>query len=322
VTRSVQHRAVGAGLVPALALAIGLAAAGSAQESPAPPKFYIRPTAWIFEHLYEGEFVEPTSATFDAKAQELWVADTKNSLVGVFTPEGIPLFSFSSNELKEPLKIAVDGTGRVYVIDIDRSKIKVFSYRGQYLGPVAIPGAPAKPSWGAIAIDGDGNLYAGDNETCQVLVVAPDGKPRQRFGECGIEPGQFQAITGIAADKEHVVVTDAQGVAVQLFDRHGELLKSWGKHDMGVQNFSMPQAVALDGRGHVIVIDTLRHEVKFFDFEGNFLDRFGGLGWRAGQVAFPTGITTDGGSRIFVVEKANNRVQAFVEVEGDIGAAP
>jgi DNA-binding beta-propeller fold protein YncE len=306
----------------ALAGAVLLATAVHAQEPPAPAKFYIRPTGVFFEHLYEGEFVEPTSAFLDAKAKELWVTDTRNNLIGVFTPEGVPLFTFGSNEIKEPTRLAVDGAGRVYVIDIDRSKIKVFSYRGQYLGPLTIPGAPARPSYGAITVDGDGNLYAGENETCQVLVMSPDAKPRQRFGECGIEPGQFQAITGIAVDKEHIVVTDAQAVAVQVFDRHGNLLKSWGRHDMGVQNFSMPQAVALDGKGHVIVIDTLRHEIKFFDLEGNFLDRFGGLGWRLGQVAFPTGIATDGGDRIWVVEKVNNRVQAFLVVEGDINAAP
>jgi tripartite motif-containing protein 71 len=307
--------------IAAAALVLFLTALAQAQE-PASPTFYIRPTAWIFEHLYEGEFVGPTSAFFDRKAQELWVADTANNLIGVFTPEGIPLFTFSSDAIREPVRLAVDGNGRIYVIDVDRSRIKIFSYRGQYLGPLTVPGAPEKPSFGAITFDADGNLYAGENETCQILVMSPDGKPRQRFGECGVESGQFQSITGIAVNGEHIAVTDAQGVAVQLFDKHGELQKSWGKHDMGVQNFSMPQSVAFDGKGHVIVIDTLRHEIKFFDLEGNFLQRFGGLGSRAGQVAFPTGITTDGGNRIWVVEKVNNRVQAFVEVEGDINAAP
>jgi sugar lactone lactonase YvrE len=303
-------------------LATALATAAIAEEPPSFSPFYIRPTAWIFEHLYEGEFVGPTAAFFDAKRQELWIADSAANLIGVFTPEGIPLFAFSSDEIGEPIRIAVDGRGRIHVIDNDRSKIKIFSYRGQYLGPVTIPGAPARPSWGAVTFDSEGNLYAAENETCQVLVMSPDGKARQRFGECGIEPGQFQSITGIAANADRIAVTDAQGVAVQLFDKHGNLLKSWGKHDMGAQNFSMPQSVAFDGKGHVIVIDTLRHEIKFFDLEGNFLQRFGGLGWRAGQVAFPTGITSDGGERIWVVEKANNRVQAFVEVEGDINAAP
>ncbi len=318
---SLSHRERGGvrGVLVVTLLSI-LAFTARAQQSAPSPKFYIRPTAIITEHLYEGEFKEPSSVFFDPKAHELWVADTRNNLIGAFTVEGLPLFAFGSSELKEPSKVAVNGKGRVYVLDNDRSKIKVFSYRGQYLGPLDLPGAGPKPSFGALTFDAEGNLYVGENESCRVLVFGPDGKARQRFGECGGDPGQFQAITGIAVDKERIVVTDAQVVSVQVFDRHGGLLKSWGKHDMGIQNFSLPQAVALDGKGHVIVIDMLRHEIKFFDGEGNFLDRFGGLGSRLGQVAFPTGVATDGSDRLFVVEKTNGRVQAFVEVEGDINA--
>lgn len=291
-----------------------LAAEGNAP--PLPARFHIRPTAIVTEHLYEGQFLEPASVCFDAKTREFWVADTKNNLIGVFTADGVPLFSFGSDELREPNRVAVDGVGRVYVVDNDRARIKVFSYRGEYRGPLDLPGLGPKVSFGAIAFDADGNLYVGENESCQVLVYGPDRKPRRRFGECGIDPGQFQAITGIAGDRERVVVTDAQAVAVQVFDRHGELVRGWGKHDMGVQNFSLPQSVALDSKGHVVVIDTLRHEIKFFDLEGNFLDRFGGLGWRLGQVAFPTGIAIDSTDRLFVVEKGNSRVQVFVEVDG------
>jgi DNA-binding beta-propeller fold protein YncE len=308
-------------LVLALFLA-ALAAGAAAQEgeAPAAPKFYIRPTAIFDEHLYEGSLAEPTSAFFDHARNELWVADTKNNLVGVFTPEGVPLFSFSSDQIREPSRLAVDGKGRVYVLDNDRSKIKVFDYKGRYLGPLDLPTAGPKPSFGALTFDDEGNLYVGENENCQVFVFGPDGKARQRFGECGADPGQFQAISGIAVDKERIVVVDAQVVAVQVFDKHGNLVKSWGKHDMGIQNFSLPASVGLDSRQHVVVIDTLRHEIKFFDLEGNFLERFGGLGRRPGQISFPTGMAVDG-DRLFVVEKGNSRVQAFAEVEGDINLA-
>ena len=311
----------------ALAAALGalVAAAGAAQETAgtaaAPPagaadKFYLRPTAIFYEHLYEGEFLEPMSVFLESKSGEIFVADTKNNLVGIFTFEGAPLFAFGSDELREPSKVAVDAGGRVYVLDNDRGKIKVFSYRGEYLGPLQLPGVGEKPAWGALTFDSDGNLYVGENESCHVFVFGPDRRLRLRLGECGVGPGQFQAITGIAADKERIAVTDAQAVAVQLFDRRGDFVKGWGAHDMGVQNFSLPQSVAFDSKGHIVVIDTLRHEVKFFDGEGHFLDRFGGLGNRIGQLSFPTGVATDGSGRVIVVEKGNSRVQVFAEEEG------
>ncbi len=307
-------------LFVAVGIALGTAALrAQAPERPAP--FYIRPVALFSEHLYEGAFEAPMGICFDPHANEVWVADAKNNLVGAFTPEGVPLFAFRGDDLREPSKVAVDPKGRVYVLDNDRSRIKLFSYRGEPLGDANLSGVSGKVSFGAIAFDAEGNLYAGENESCQVRVFGPDGKARARFGECGIDPGQFQAITGIAVTKDSIVVTDAQAVSVQVFDRRGNFVRGWGKHDMGIQNFSLPQSVAVDSLGRVIAIDTLRHEIKFFDREGNFLDRFGGLGWRLGQVAYPTGIAIDSSDRLFVVEKGNARVQVFVEAVGRPGDA-
>ena len=311
-------------LAAAVFLALARAAAGEdppATAQPSSSKFYLRPTAIFAEHLYEGDFLEPMSVFYEPKTREVFVADTKNNLVGVFTAEGVPLFAFGSNEIREPARIAADGDGRIYVLDDDHSKIKVFSYRGRYLGPLELQGVGPKPSFGALTFDADGNLYVAENESCRVLVFGPDRKPRLRLGECGTDKGQFQAITGIAVDKERIVVTDAQVVAVQVFTKRGDFVRGWGVHELGVQNFSLPQSVALDSRGHVIVIDTLRHEIKFFDGEGVFLDRFGGLGWRLGQVAFPTGVAIDAADRLFVVEKGNSRVQVFQEVEGVLEAS-
>jgi DNA-binding beta-propeller fold protein YncE len=301
--------------IAAAALAEGPATGRPAAQG---PKFYLRPTVVFSGHLYEGEFLEPMSVFLDPKSGEVFVADTKNGLIGIFTAEGAPLFAFGSEELREPTRVAADPGGRIYVLDNDRTKIKVFSYRGQYLGPLELPGVGEKPSFGALTFDADGNLYVGENETCRVLVYSPDRKLKLRLGECGVGPGQFQAITGIAADKERIAVTDAQVVSVQLFDRRGDFVKGWGAHDMGIQNFSLPQSVAFASQGRIAVIDTLRHELKFFDREGNFLDRFGGLGSRIGQLAFPSGVAADASGRIIVVEKGNSRVQVFAEVEGSI----
>jgi DNA-binding beta-propeller fold protein YncE len=307
-------------LALSLLLSASLAAAAGAQETapkPATARFHIRPVALFFEHLYEGTFSAPMGISFDEKANEVWVADTHNNLIGVFTPDGAPLFTFGSDRLREPIRAVTSPDGRVYVLDSDRSKIKVFSYRGDALGNLTLPGVGEKPMFGTITFDADGNFYVGENESCQVLVYSPEFKPRQRFGTCGAEEGQFQAIAGIAVSKDRIVVVDAQVLAVQVFDKHGNFVHGWGIHDMGIQNFSLPASVALDSQGHVVVLDMLRHEIKFFDAEGNFLTRFGGLGSRAGQEAYPSGIVIDSSDRLYVVEKGNQRVQAYVEVAGD-----
>ena len=101
---------------------------------------------------------------------------------------------------------------------------------------------------------------------------------------------------------------------VQVFDRRGNFVRGWGAHDFGIQNFSLPESIALDSKGRVFVIDALRHEIKLFDREGNFLDRFGGLGRRAGNISFPVDVAIDAQDRVYVVEKGNARVQVFEPV--------
>ena len=133
-------------------------------------------------------------------------------------------------------------------------------------------------------MDREGFLYVGDNESGQVFVFDADFKLKLKFGERGSGQGEFQSISGIAADGESIFVVDQQITpSVQAFDRHGNFLRGWGKHEMGIDNFSLPEGVALDAKGRVLVVDALRHEIKLFDREGKFIDRFGGLGKRLGQ---------------------------------------
>lgn len=301
-------------VLPAILLV--LVSSASRGEEGKSPKIWLRPVALFDQHLYEGSFAEPRGIFFDPAFRELWVADTRNGRVGVLTPDGVPLFSFGqTDKLREPVRLAVTKSGDVLVLGIDRSRIERFGPRGDYLGPLSLPGVPAKPTFGTLTVDADGNLWVGENESGQVLAFSPDLKPLLRFGSNGDGEGQFQAIAGIAVSKERdvVVVTDHQVLAVQVFDRRGNFLRGWGKHDMGAANFSLPEGVAVDRDGRVVVVDALRHEIKLFDLEGNFLDRFGGLGSKAGNIAFPSDVAVDAEGHVYVAERGNSRIQVFVE---------
>jgi DNA-binding beta-propeller fold protein YncE len=306
------------------AVAALLVAASAASSAPAPTAAtpsrarlpLLRPVALFSQHLYQGDLRAPRGIALDRTHDEVWVADTGNHLLGVFTPAGVPVFTAPpSRHLREPSRMVVDARGRLLVLDHDRSRIKVLSYRGEYLSDLELPGLRGTPRFGALATDAEGNLYVGENESGQVLVFSPDLRPRLRFGERGEEDGQFHSIAGIAVAADAIYVVDHQVRPVQVFDRRGNFVRGWGAHDMGVANFSLPEAVAVDSKGHVVVVDALRHEIKFFDAEGEFLGRFGGLGTRPGNVAYPSDVAIDGQDRVYVVEKGNSRVQVFEQVD-------
>ncbi|HXY40985.1 MAG TPA: NHL repeat-containing protein [Vicinamibacteria bacterium] len=296
----------------------GLALLAGDTRAQEPFQMLLKPIAIFDSHLYAGTLLAPRGIAFDRRSGEVLVADTGNHLVGIFTAEGVPVFATGrSDALREPTRLVADKGGHLLVLDIDRTRIKRLSYRGEPLGALELPGIAEPHDFGAIAVDEDGNLYVGENESGQVIEYSPDLKMKLRFGSRGDEPGQFQSIAGIASDKDFIYVVDHRATPVQVFDRRGDLVRSWGRHDMGRENFSLPEAVVVDSKHRVIVVDALRHEIKFFDQDGQFLDRFGGLGARAGQVAFPADIAIDAQDHLYVVERGNSRVSVFEELEGE-----
>lgn len=302
-------------LLAAGAFALLTAATGFAGErSP----LELKPVAMLTDHFYEGPLRGPRGVFADSKSGETWVADTGNDLVAAFTADAMETFACRSGGVREPIRIVVDGKGRLLVLGGQRGAISVLTGRGESLGDLELPGFPKNAVIGTIAIDPEGFLYVGDNESGQVFVYDKDLKLRLKFGERGSGQGDFQSISGIAADSENIFVVDQQtSPTVQVFDRHGDFVRGWGKHDMGLENFSLPEGVAIDAKGRVLVVDALRHEIKLFDREGKFIDRFGGLGKQLGQIASPSGVSVDARGRIYVAERGNDRVQVFEEI-GDV----
>jgi tripartite motif-containing protein 71 len=134
----------------------------------------------------------------------------------------------------------------------------------------------------------------------------------RRIGTKGRDPGQFSAITGLSVDAQgQLLVTDAQAVPVQMFSSEGTLLLSFGAHDVGWHNFSLPYGVVSDGAGSIWVVDAVRQVVTRFDGRGRYTGVIGGLGVNVGDMYYPVAIAGDGARRLFVLEKNGARFQVF-----------
>ena len=92
-----------------------------------------------------------------------------------------------------------------------------------------------------------------------------------------------------------------------------EVLRGFGAHEMGAENFSLPAGVAIDAKGRIVVVDTLRHEIKLFQQDGKFVGRYGGMGSAPGNVAYPSDVAVDREGRLVVSESVGNRVQLMRE---------
>lgn len=299
-----------------LTIVSGGAAARAQAQAPAdaPETRLVERSVGMFnQSLYYGTFRRPKALAYDAKHQELWVADAGTNRIGVHRPDGVELFSFSSKEfVANPGALAVRPNGGIAVLEGDRRHVRHFNYRGEYEGDVPLPELGEKPTITAIAYDGEGQFYVGETNSSQVFVYRRDGSLKFQFGSRGYDEGQFMAIGGIEIGPGGLIyVLDQRATAVQVFDDEGNFIRGWGKHEMGAQNVSLPSDLAVDSKGRVYLTDELRQQVKVYAPDGKFLLAFGGLGTGAGQLSFPTAVAIDEKDRVYVSERQTARVQVF-----------
>ncbi len=334
-----QRRSLSAdvSLIAVLALvASPVNAQSSAKVEPVTYPYGLVPRDAIRGHLMEGVFREPCSASFDAQARELVVADSKNSLIGIFDEKGLPLFAFGGPEvLADPKQVDVAADGSIAVLDGDHSEIKVFNYRGEpkpsirftYLADDKTTKVGTHIN--AFARDKQGKWYIGDADSPQILVYSNAGV--FEFGIRNENGGaSFQLITGIAvADDGKIAVSDHKGTPVQVFDSKGRFISGFGKRDIAREDFAAPVSIAFDEDDYIYVVDMLRHDVKIFDVAGRFQDTFGGWfgpegGGRApGEMLYPCAITIAPKGPVYVVERFGQRVQIFERVKkSELDAIP
>lgn len=271
---------------------------------------------------------------YDAKRAELYVADTGNGQVVILDNKGMPVsrirhFIYAATDgkrqLGEPKSIVVCKNGDILVTDNLAHYVDVMDYRGRSLEKVW-PGDllgrdRSKVRPGYLALDASGNVYLSvTGDVSAILVLTPSLKLKAQMGKIGGgRAGGFKAVTGMWVGKHgKIYATYSQGECVRIYRPDGRLITSFGAHDSGPGNFSLPSGVVIDGRDNIWVVDSLRHVMSIFNQETDgskvsvsFMELIGGKGSGPGQFKHPTAIAGDGKTKIFMLEGTGARVQAF-----------
>jgi hypothetical protein len=96
---------------------------------------------------------------------------------------------------------------------------------------------------------------------------------------------------------------------IQLFDRAGHFLSSFGKHGDGSGNFAMPKGAVIDRDGVYYVVDSLFDNIQLFNDRGDFLLTVGSRGTGHGEFWLPSGLFLDINDKLYVCDTYNQRVQ-------------
>lgn len=175
-----------------------------------------------------------------------------------------------------PHKIRIspyDPQHRVWVVGETKSVIYIFSNDGkQLLQTLGEEGVAAndethfgKPQ--DLAFLPDGSVLVADGLiNSRIVKLDRNGKYVMSWGTKGSEPGQFNAVHGVAVDRNgHVYVADRANKRVQVFEEDGKLIAVW-------PNIRFPNDILVsDATQDVWVADNMTAELLKYDTQGNRL---------------------------------------------------
>ena len=220
----------------------------------------------------------------------------------------------------QPVSIAVDAGGRIYVGDGDRGRVRVYSRDWEFLYDLGI-GAGEFELPVAIAVEpSSGRIYVVDSKAHGVRVYRADGSADFSFGGQGDGDGLFNFPAGIFIDAAtaELYVVDQLNFRVQVFDLQGGFAgciggsgASPGSVFQRSRALKQPQGVWVDSAGRVLVTDAADGQVKVFDRIGNLLGTIGEFGSLPGGLRIPMDLAVDADNRLFVAAANNARLEVF-----------
>jgi uncharacterized protein (TIGR03437 family) len=198
----------------------------------------------------------------------------------------------TSAQLYNPLGVAVDGSGNIYIGDSTNNRVRKVSSSG-IITTVAGTGSAgfsgdSGPATGAqlynpcgVAVDGSGNLYIVDGSNQRIRKVSSNG-----------------------------IITTVAGTGSAGFSGDGGPATG--------AKLSFPSGVAVDGSGNIYIGDSTNNRVRkvspsgiITTVAGTGSPGFSGDGGPAtsAQLFWPDGVVVDGSGNIYIADEGNDRIR-------------
>jgi DNA-binding beta-propeller fold protein YncE len=202
--------------------------------------------------------------------------DTGMDRVAEFNPDDTLLITFAGEgsgdgELLNPVGIALDADGKVFIADSGNGRVMVFANDGTFLYQIGTFGNGDGQFYfpEGIAIDADGDVYVTDLNSGRgnspIQVFRNDGTFLARIGTFGTGDGQFDSPVGIALDPAgNIFVADFRSDQVQVLASDGTFLTKFGTAGSGDGQLQQPTFLALDPSGNVFVTDSGNNRIVVF----------------------------------------------------------
>lgn len=202
--------------------------------------------------------------------------------------------------------IAIGPADRIHVLGDD--ELKVFDAKGSLIRQWRVDKDAA-----CVAIGPEEKVFVGAGE--RIDVYAAGGSHLSRIRLAG--PGQPVNVTAVKIFRTDLLVADAAGRIIRLYDISGKPLGTIGdKNKTG--NFILPNRsldIAVDAAGIVYATDSGRHQVTSWRIDGTPVRKFGKFGMRDPEdfvgCCNPVNLALTHDGKVVTAEKMVARVKVY-----------
>ncbi len=275
-------------------------------------------------------------------AGNVYVADTVNNRVLVFTPAGEntqiigrgagPNETAGPETLFQPWGVAVGPQGNVYVADTWNHRVVAFTAQGAPLrtwGGYGTPEEGTNPMalWGPrdIAVDNAGNVIVADTGGKRLRVYTAEGEWLRDIGSAGDGPGGLEEPVGVAVNpvNDEIYVADTWNQRIQVFGPDGAPLRRW---DVPMWYAAQEDAdrpyIAVSPDGQRIAVSDMDGEgrndgprVVIYDLAGNVIDALNAptapLDAEGSNIRVVGGVAFGPGGTLYAVDVETGRLLRF-----------
>ena len=254
-----------------------------------------------------GELNTPRSLAIHYKTGNIYIADSNNHRVQVFSCNGEYLFMFSE-KMKGPVGICIT-QNKVFVTQWYAHCINMHELEGKLIKSVGSEGngkAQFKHPNGLDVSDRNNNIYVCDRNNHRIQILTEELKYHSMLGIDLLESPRDVKVT-----RDRVLVLAASDPCMFVFNSdHVLTIRLITRGDGRQTNY--PCCFDIDREYNIIMSDYRNNCVYIFNQEGELIHKFGKEGQGIGEFYHPYGIALDNTGHIIVVcEKNTNCIQFF-----------
>ena len=262
-------------------------------------------------------FQRLTSVAYDRSRNEIVIVDSGADRVYALDRRGeFTNILGRGGELREPVGVAVDGKGAIYISERNAPKIKIFEREpgrvaGTFTELVLPVDADEAVSPGKVTIGSAGTIFVVEEKNGWIFVFDSERNFLYRMGRKGKDGKAFHSLIDLACDSRGIVYSASRGLdPLNEFDKRGQFVQSVSDPRADMEEVIHPVGIAADSRNHLWVLDGTRESISIYGPASEHVQTIE-EGDIPGGLFLPVDIDFDVFDNLLVLEQGAGRLRVF-----------